>query len=721
MPQLILGAALSLLVIILTQGILFEFSPLVRLELSTIDYRFRVRGSLPVPQESLKVIIVEINQESFKSLPEAFPWPRSYYARLVRNLRRAGAAAIGFDIVFDQPDKQHPGGDEDLRMAMRETGIVVVGGKTEISSGGYTVKRADENYNSVFFGVDSSIGIVYLRNDDDGINRRYRPFTVDPARDLRIPSLSFAVLNKYYCKGPFYVAESKPSEFIYNGRSLPKFDPASLLINYYGPDRTFVHLKFVDVIDDHEFKTTDEITTGGEINTFDDPDIGYLPSGILRGKIVLVGSTEPEEHDVLPIPMSSGKQAGENTMYGVEIHANAIENVLDGNFLRKEPWWIDSLAILIFCLTTFLVTSKIKVVKFRWQIMGDILGILFMVIELTVIGWVSIWLFSHSNYVATMTSPVLAVLVGYVGAVVYNYVAERRQKMLIKGMFSQYVNPNVVDELVANPEKLRLGGERDKLTVMFTDIEGFTSISESLKPENLVAVLNEYLSLMTHIIFSNQGTLDKFEGDAIMAFWGAPIPQADHAMRACRTSLEMFDSLKIMREEWKKEDKPVINIRIGLNTGDMIVGNMGGLGRFDYTVIGDSVNLAARLESANKQYHTRLMIGEQTYTMVSDQVIARELDKLVVVGKTEPVTVYELMQLSSIPVPPERAQFIELYQKALSLYRSRQWSEAIRCFEKALSVSPADHTCQIYIERSHLYESMPPPDNWNGVFVLRTK
>ena len=721
LSHLALGAALTLLVILLTQVPPSDISPLTRLELSTIDYRFRERGNLPVPRESLNVVIVEINRESFRSLPEHFPWPRSYYARLVRNLKRAGVAAVGFDIVFDQPDKAHPGSDEDFRNAMKETGIVVVGGKTDINTGTYIEKREDENYNSVFFGVDSSIGIVYLRNDDDGIYRRYRPFTVDKARDLRIPTLSFAVLNKYYGKGPFYVAENSTSEFVYNGRRLPKFDDVSLLINYYGPDRTFVRLEFADIIDDKDFKTLDEINTGAEINTFDDPDIGYLSSGVLKGKIVLVGSTEPEEHDILPVPLPVGQQSGNNMMCGVEIHANAIQNTIDGSFLRKEPKWLDVVAVLVFCLATSLATSYLKEIKFKRQITGVVVGVLFTVGELVLIGVVSMWLFSHSGYVTVMTSPVLAVLLGYVGTLVYVYVAERKQKMLIKGMFSQYVNPNVVEELVANPEKLRLGGERDELTVMFTDIEGFTSISESLEPERLVTILNEYLSLMTHIIFSNQGTLDKFEGDAIMAFWGAPIPQADHAMRACRTSIEMFDTLDIMRREWKKDGRPDINIRIGLNTGDMIVGNMGGLGRFDYTVIGDSVNLAARLESANKQYHTRLMLGDRTYKMVSDRIIARELDKLVVMGKTEPVTVYELIQLASRPMAPEQLQFLELYQQALTLYRSRQWSAAVAGFEKALKVNRGDHTCQIYIERSHLYESMPPPDDWNGVFILRTK
>jgi len=702
LPHIGLGLILAFIIILLTQDLLFEFAPLKRLELSTIDYRFRVRGNLPVPQESLKVIIVEMNQESFKSLPDKYPWPRSYYARLVRNLKRAGALAIGFDIVFDQADRDHPEKDEDFRKAIRQTGIVVVGGKTEISSGEYTVRNAEQNYSNIFFDADSSIGIVYLRNDEDGINRRYRPFTVDPAIDRRIPSLSFAVLNKYYGKEQFYVAESKTSLFIYNNQIIPKFDPVSLLINYYGPDGTFPHMKFADVIDDKEFKTVDELNVGEDINTFDDPDMGYLTNGTFRDKIVLVGSTMPEEKDMFPVPMAKRKQAGDNIMYGVEIHANAIQNVLDGNFLQKEPRLLDVLLIIFFCLTTFFATAKFKEFKFKRQIFGDLLGIVFMIVELAVIGYASLKLFSAYNYVTAMTTPVLSVVIGYGGAVVYNYVAERKQKVLIKGMFSQYVNPNVVDELVNNPEKLRLGGERDELTVMFSDIEGFTSISESLPPEELVTLLNEYLSVMTYIIFSNEGTLDKFEGDAIMAFWGAPIPQPDHALRACRASVEMFESLKILREQWKKEKKPDINIRIGLNTGDMIVGNMGGIGRFDYTVIGDSVNLAARLESANKQYHTRIMIGDRTHKLVSEHIIARELDKLVVVGKTEPVTVYELMQLSSLPVPPERAQFIEMYQKALSLYRSRQWTTAIGAFEETLKINPTDHTCQIYIERSRL-------------------
>jgi adenylate cyclase len=325
------------------------------------------------------------------------------------------------------------------------------------------------------------------------------------------------------------------------------------------------------------------------------------------------------------------------------------------------------------------------------------------------------------NYLADMTSPFLAVIVCYIGSTVYNYVTERKQKVMIKEMFSRYVNPTVVDELVAHPEKLRLGGERKELTVFFSDIEKFTNISEDMQPERLVSILNEYLTAMTGIVFSFNGTLDKYEGDAIVAFWGAPIPQQDHALRACRASVAMQEAIAAMRERWERERKPHLNVRIGLNTGEMIVGNMGGVDRFDYTVIGDSVNLGSRLESANKQYRTNIMISEHTYRQVKGEVVARELDVLVVAGKTEPVHVYELVGMANTGLPPQRLEFIEEYTRGIFLYRDQRWKEALMRFEKALELVPEDYTTHMYIERTHMYAASPPPDDWNGVFIMRTK
>ncbi|HLX12658.1 MAG TPA: adenylate/guanylate cyclase domain-containing protein, partial [Bacteroidota bacterium] len=469
------------------------------------------------------------------------------------------------------------------------------------------------------------------------------------------------------------------------------------------------------------FTTTDEASTGEQVNLFDDPDIGYLQSGFFKNKIVLIGSRMPEDHDLFTVPIGQGKQSGDNLMYGVEVHANMIQQVLDNNFLYREPAWVDILAIFFFSAVTSLAVTKFKTIKFRFQAASEVLSAGFVLLELTGIAACTIKLFNNANYVALVSGPSLAIVFGYLGATVHNYIVERKQKALIKGMFTQYLNPHVVNELVEHPERLRLGGQRKELTIFFSDIVGFTSISEKLQPEGLVSLLNEYLSAMTHIIFDNEGTLDKFEGDAVMAFWGAPIDQPDHALRACQASLEMQAELVRIRERWKAEGKPDIAARIGLNTGEVLVGNMGGAGRFDYTVIGDSVNLASRLEGANKQYKSKIMIGQTTYKHVEKEVVARELDMIQVVGKTEPVTVYELLGLTSDGTPENLQEFLGIYAESLVLYRKREFEKAIAGFEKGMKLIPDDYPAQIYIERSRLYQMSPPPNDWNGVFVLRSK
>lgn len=721
LQQLGLGAALSILVVLLTQDFLFEFTPLKRMELATLDYRFQWRGSIPILRDTSRIIIVEISQESFRSLPDKWPWPRSYYARLVRNLKQAGAAVVGVDIIFSEPDGRSHANDEEFRRAIAETRNVVLAGKTELVTGDFVLRRENENYSNLFFDVDSSLGIVYLRNDDDGVYRRYRPFVVDPGTRKRLPSFSFAVLNKIFARPPMYTAENLPDVFEYAGRRIPKYDPTSFLINFYGPDRTFRHIKIADVIDDRNFVTIDEQETGEDINTFDDPDFGYLYDGTFKDKIVLVGSTMPEDKDLFPVPMAQGKQAGDNLMYGVEIHANMIQNVLDGNFLTRQPQWLEILAIMLCCIIIFLATTIISGLRMRAHLVKDLLGAVIMIAGLASLLFLSLELFSRLNYVIAVVSPAIAIMTGFVGATVYNYVTERRQKMMIKGMFSTYVSPAVVDEILAHPEKLRLGGERKELTVMFTDIEGFTSFAERMEPEALVSVLNDYLSVMTEIIFRHEGTLDKYEGDAIMAFWGAPIPQTDHALRACQAAVEMQNTLVELRRRWKAEGRPWINVRIGINTGEMIVGNMGGTGRFDYTVIGDSVNLGARFESANKQYRTNNMIGEETLSHIKDKVIVRQLDLIIVKGKTRPVAIYELIVMAGDGIPPSKLALLEMYNHGVAQYRNRDWKGAYTSFEKALAIEPDDYPSHIFMERSSIYVKSPPGPDWDGVFILRTK
>ncbi|MEK7251570.1 MAG: adenylate/guanylate cyclase domain-containing protein, partial [Bacteroidota bacterium] len=253
------------------------------------------------------------------------------------------------------------------------------------------------------------------------------------------------------------------------------------------------------------------------------------------------------------------------------------------------------------------------------------------------------------------------------------------------------------------------------------DIEGFTTISEKMQSEQLVGLLNEYFSEMSGIILQNNGTLDKFFGDAIIAFWGAPLPQEDHALRACIAAIEMQQTLAQIRTRWQTQAKPIIHTRIGINTGEMVVGNMGGAEKFDYTVIGDSVNIASRLEGANKVYRTGIMVSETTYESVKQKILGRELDLISVKGRSEPLRTFELIQRLDDTPDLNLEKFLESYSKGLLLYRARRWEEADRKFREALAYRDDDYPSRLHIERAAHFKLNPPPDTWNGAFELTTK
>ena len=715
-----LALGISAVLVVVTQLSDFRLGILERLELSTLDLRFQLRGPRPIDTATDGVVILQISENSFKSLPEKFPWPRSYYAHILRNLKRAGARAVGIDLIFNDNDGYSSSNDDSMRAALKETGIAVLAAKGEQEHVGYTLVSTQENFNNIYFAADSAVGYVDIRSDLDGTYRLYGPFFVKPLAgsiDIQVPTLGFAVLNRALGLPPFTVPDNLPDCFLYAGRPIPKYDASSMLINFYGPNGTFPVFNFEDVIDDESFTTREEMETGEQINTFDD----YLQSGVFRGKIVLIGVTIPEYKDLFPVPLGRGQQRGDNLMYGVEIHANVVENVLRNDFLRKESAPTEILLIVVCTTLSAVAISLIKGAKTRHTALLEVFSFLFSASAIVLICGAAIILFSRSNYVLSVVSPMLAVAGGYVASTTYHFMAERRQRLQIKSMFSTYVNPSVVDQLIANPEKLRLGGQREELTVLFSDIEGFTGISEGLRSDELVTVLNIYLSKMARIILRNLGTLDKYVGDAIVAFWGAPIPQEDHALRACVTALEMQEGLVELHKEWEGGSKPRFRTRIGINTGEMVVGNMGGAEKVNYTVIGDSVNLASRLEGANKEYGTSIMVSHTTYEMVKHKILGRSLDTIAVKGRAEPVTVYELIQLREKPLAPEYEKFLECYAAADLLYRQRKWSEAIREFERALAVRPQDRPAKIYIERARIYASSPPPADWNGVFVMKTK
>jgi adenylate cyclase len=720
--RLLAGTLFTLCIVLLARNVLFEIPLLSDLELLTVDYRFQQRGIVRDLTIDPDVIICEISDDAIKALPTKFPWPYSYYARAIRNLNRAGATVIAFDVIWDTPVS--PEQERDFRELWNEihkAGNVVLGGRAEVNigTGKYTIKRTNENYNNIFYDADSIIGIVNIRNDRDGIFRRYQPFTY--ISDKQVPTFAFAILQTHlgipHGTPISYTRES----FVVGNQSIPNFDGTSVAANYYGPTRTFKYLQFSDIMDDREFKTRDELAMGVDVNTFDDPDFGYIKSGLFKNKIVLIGSSLPEFKDLLPVPILNSTRAGDNLTNGVEVHATVVQNMLDRFYIRNVSPWIELPLFTFLGVLTLLAIYQLTRIKTRFTFFVEIATVLVVLLLIGLTTYISFILFSKSSLLLNVICPAITITANYIGITAYRYIVERRQKAMIKGMFSLYLHPDVVNEIIAHPEKLRLGGEQREMTVLFSDIVNFTTISEKMQPEALVLLLNDFLNLMTEIVKKHRGTLDKYIGDAIVAFWGAPTSQADHALRACKTALDMQRILAQMRAQMAAEKRPELSIRIGLSTGPMVVGNMGGKERFAYTVVGDSVNLGSRLEGANKQYGTYIMISEATYAQVKNDVIVRELDLLVVKGKTAPIRTYELLALAVDGIRNEQHQVVDFFTRGLMLFRNREFDKAIEFFEHALDIDPADHPSRLYVERSRHYIESPPPRDWDGVFVMLTK
>jgi adenylate cyclase len=355
------------------------------------------------------------------------------------------------------------------------------------------------------------------------------------------------------------------------------------------------------------------------------PDPGTWPrTWALRNKIVMIGAfTEGMADDQKPTPYG--------LMYGIEIHANALNTILMNKFLLYAPWWVNT---LILCALTMGIAFMVSRLSPLWSGIAVIFIVLAYFLVTTTI-------FDTRAYILNFSLPASGVIFAFVGIVVYRTMTEEKDKRRIREMFGKYVSPEVVDEILNQP--LELGGEDKELTVLFSDIRGFTTMSERMSPQELVNHLNVYLTAMTDIIHDYNGTLDKYVGDEIMCFWGAPLPQAEHAILACKCALKQMQVLGELNDSWPEEKH--IHIGIGVNSGIMTVGNMGSLGRMNYTLMGDNVNLGARLEGTNKAYGTNIILGEYTCGLVKDRVVVRELDNIRVKGKNKPVLIYELIDV----------------------------------------------------------------------------
>ena len=740
---LIAAVITGLLTVLLAENVFFSFSPIDDLKLKFLDYRFDTRGKMEMP-ESSEIIILEINKESYAQIPSPmnrWPWPRNLFAHVIRNLNKAGAKGIGVDIVMSNSDTHSAENDSILFNAIKEFGNVVVAGKLDvereyifeqlkskrakvISSGSHKVikKYAHENYSNIFFGADSSIGIVQVWRDDDGVARRYYPYVYSQITQKKVPSFGFALLNKYFNLPPDFIATKGENYFSYYGRTIPKYDDYSFLINFYGSNQGehFKRVPFIDALDDKDFKTTDEIDLGVDINTFDDPDFGLLKNEVFKNKIVLIGSTMPEDRDIISVSVAQNELQGSNQIFGVFFHANAIQNVIDNNFISVQS--IASVGSVSFLLTVFifLLSSLLKQIRAKHEYLLELLTLLIVGFFIYGIYQLSVYFFIHHKIITPIVNPSIAVILGYFGSSAYNFYMERKKNVQIKSMFSQYVSGVLVNQLLEDPSKLKLGGEKKELTVLFSDIVNFTTFSEDKEPEEVVKIMNYYLTEMTEIILRNNGTLDKYLGDAIMAFWGAPLPLEDHAFKACEAAILMTRKI----EELAKKESDVrkrINIRVGINSGKVVVGNIGGKKRFDYTVMGDNVNLASRLEGANREYGSQIMISDKTYQMVKDRIVVRMLDRILVKGKNRPTKVYEVLGFAGEKEAEEKLKKLEAYLSGYEEYIKKNFNAAMKYFDEAIQLNPNDRPSWTHLERCQYYLENPPEEDWNGVFEFKTK
>jgi adenylate cyclase len=456
-------------------------------------------------------------------------------------------------------------------------------------------------------------------------------------------------------------------------------DVSRLMINYHGRARTYPYVSFADAA------------------------LKKFQPGTFKDKIVLVGASATGIGDLRVTPF------GGLDFPGVEVHANLIDNILNRQFLRRggKEALTDLFFVLLFGIP---LGIWLAVVQPRWMAMGFALLLPFAAIVY--------FAFLHGSWLNFIV-PALFTLIPNVSLVaLYRVLIEEQEKRRVRGAFQQYVSPEVIRRLLADPERVK--PRKSEITVLFSDVRGFTSISESLDAQELADLLNGYLTEMTRIIFRNQGTLDKYIGDAVMALWGAPFDEPDHATRACEAALSMLARLAELQKQWRAQGKPVMDIGVGINTGIASVGNMGSSLRYGYTAMGDSVNLASRLEGLNKEYGTRIIISESTHKALrSDRVIVRELDMIRVKGKLLPVTIYEV--LDAIALGSEGKDLVDLFERGHEAYKLRDWRAAGQVFEQVLDRWPDDAPARIFLRRCEEYLAEEPEADWDGVYVMKHK
>jgi adenylate cyclase len=751
------------------------FSFINRLELDALDLRFRMRPARYTHPDS-RIVIVDIDQRSQEVLGR-WPFSRTHFAEMLDALREDGAKVAAFDITFSKPDEtsapirelqktvadrekqggridarvladldrlsKEYDGDEQLARAIERFGNVVLGNfflYSQADLKGVDGKTLDRYANIL---ADFPFPQVRASNAQTGqrdlahLMQSFKdPYSLMPSgTQANIELLSDALRTAHGSTG-FFDVEPDPDgvvrhsllvlpygrskdfadwdmygsldvqavrlflglpdqqtvlDFSETGITALEFGPSlvihpdaigRMMIDYQGGAETYPYVSIADVVK-HKFSP-----------------------GTFKGKIVLVGASATGIGDLRSTPF------GGINYPGVEIHANVIDNILNQHFMVRgaNQVAVDILLILLFGVPLGL-----------WLALAQPRSMLFGLLLLVPFGFGVWFAFLHGwwlNFI--LPSGTLIANVGFVA--MYRALVEEKEKRRVRGAFQQYLSPEVIRRLLENPDLVK--PRKTEITVMFSDVRGFTTISEKLDAQELAALLNEYLTDMTKIVFDHNGTLDKYIGDAVMAFWGAPFEEAGHATQACHAALEMIARLKEMQKKWKAEGKPVLDIGVGLTTGVASVGNMGSELRYGYTALGDTVNLSSRLEGLNKEYATHILLSETTYLAVEDPLLLfRELDLIRVKGKLQPVTLYELVASRGTPEgdAPGLAERLELFSLGRTCYRERRWQDARIIFEKLSERWPEDGPARVYLNRCKEYLVAGPDETWDGVYVMTHK
>ena len=825
------------------------------LELKMYDYRFNtVRGPLTgwtaidstYINNGTDIVLVEVDDEAWRLVPEEWPYPRgSIWGRAIRNLYKAGAKVIVFDIQFDSPENrseiykdliqttttdyimnQVPSmrdtvqaeyileslpkliprhGDDILGEAVAEAQMF---GTTVIMPAKMVTEPTSVPPQYIAYPVRQvmnakpELGLINDQMDLDGFSRRYSLFDImahEPDKYyLTLGVKAFKAFNEIPDTAkPYFDSDNLIWE--YGDHKIKAYGQGnSFLVNYYGPPSgykirdqrnlppwaTFPKYSLAYIID------TDEVTlrepmedldwmsqflpgeTPEWISSIEDENerkemlevMGISNSDISNSpfynKIVVIGTSVEVHHDYKQTPFYNYAGIQQLTP-GMETHANAIQTMIDDNYINvlggglteffneynQYPFShlmlitilsLIALAILSFvnpvaagfliileCLVYFAVACGLFAGDIFWGIKtilpNFMISNLSLHYQLPQIG---------ESYIIPIVAPLSSVIVTYFGIVLYDFIMEQKDKKYLKNTFGAYISPDLIDQMYEDKQEPKLGGQAGYHTAFFSDIQSFSSFSEILEPEKMVSLMNEYLTEMTSILLEHKGTLDKYIGDAIVAFYGAPVPLEGHEYHACMTALEMERKLQLLREKWSSEgDWPelVHNIRhrVGLNSGKMVTGNMGSSMRMNYTMMGDTVNLAARLEPAAKQYGVYTFVAQNTYKVVKDQFEWRMLDYLTVKGKKKPVKAYELFSVKD-DLNNDQSQLITAFNEGIDLYFKQEWNKALSKFKEASELEedfPDRPTTPslIYIQRCEFFSKNPPEKDWDGVWIMKTK